>query len=82
MAEGVAVNAVPFVADERGDEQQQGALRLVEVGDDALCDFGTVCRQDDEACGGAQQVGALCPQVVLDSVQESSKDTSPMAGSS
>ena len=38
MVEGEAVAVAPAVADEGGDQQQEGALGLVEVGDEAIDD--------------------------------------------
>jgi len=60
VLQGVLVDISPMIAYESGDEQQECALRLVEVGDDALNHAGLVGGQDDEAGGAAQQVGLLC----------------------
>lgn len=63
VLQGVAVDVLPIVSNERGDEQQECALWLVEIGDDALNHTRLVGRQDDEAGGAAQQVGLLRVQV-------------------
>lgn len=64
VLQGVLVDVAPVVAYEGGNEQQEGALRLVEIGDDALYHAGVVCGQDDEAGGAAQQVGLLGMQML------------------
>ena len=61
--QGVLIDFVPFIAYEGGDEQQECALRLVKIGDDALCHFGLVGGQDDQTGGAAQQVCVLFLQV-------------------
>lgn len=37
--EGVVVDAMPIVADESPDEEEEGAVRLVEIGDESLDDL-------------------------------------------
>ena len=66
VLQGVAVDLSPLLADERGNEQQECALRLVEIGDDALDHAGFVGGQDDEAGGTAQQIGLLGAQMLQD----------------
>ena len=55
MREGVVIDFVPAVADKGADQQQQGALRLVEVGYHAAHDVILVSRSDDNLRGGVQQ---------------------------
>ena len=48
MREGVVVDGVPVAFDEGADQEQQGALRLVEVGYQHLNDLVLVARSNDD----------------------------------
>ena len=48
MREGVVVNRVPVAFDKGADQQQQGALRLVEVRDQHLHDLVFIARGNDD----------------------------------
>lgn len=64
MCKGIVVDFVPTVADECRDEQQQGAARLVEVGDEPLHDVPTVARHDDDAGRRDETVEAVAVEIV------------------
>ena len=56
VGEGVVIDVVPSVADEGADEQQQCALRLVEVGYHATYDVILVARGNDDLCAGVEHL--------------------------
>ena len=49
VLQGVIINILPLVAHSRRDEQQQRALRLVEVGDDGIDDAVAVAGANHNA---------------------------------
>ena len=61
VGEGVVVDAVPVVADEGAHQEEQGALRLVEVRYHAADDVILVARGDDDLRRGVQHL--LAPLV-------------------
>ncbi len=69
MAQCVFIYAMPVVADDGGDEQQQCALGLVEVGDDALYHVMLVSGHNHQAGGAGNVVGVLFVHVVLQGFQ-------------
>lgn len=64
VGEGVVVDLVPVVADECADQQEQGALRLVEVGYHAAHDVVLVARGNDDLRAGVQHLLASLVHVV------------------
>ena len=60
---------MPVVADDGGDEQQQGALGLVEVGDDALDHVVFVGGHNHQAGGAGNVVCVLGGHIVLQGLQ-------------
>ena len=69
VVEGEAVALVPALADQGGDQQQQGALGLVEVGDQPGDDAHLIRRCDHEGCGGLEARQAVEVEVVHDVLQ-------------
>ena len=47
MAEGIVVDAAPVAMNEGADQKQQGALRLVEIGDEHLHNLVFITWGDD-----------------------------------
>ena len=56
VAEGVGVDVAPRIAQIGGDEQQKGAFRLVEVGDDGAHHLELVRRHNHQAGGAGDAV--------------------------
>ena len=54
------VERAPAFADEGGHEEQEGASRLVEVGDEGIHNAEGVARGDDERGGGIKAVATRC----------------------
>jgi len=51
MGKGIVVDGAPVATDKGTDQQQESALRLMEVGDEHLYDFILVTRNDDDLRG-------------------------------
>ena len=66
MGEGVVVDCSPVAVDEGGDKEQEGRLRLVEVGDHAADDVVVVAWSDDDLCTGVQCLKFVACEVVED----------------
>ena len=64
MGEGVVVDGTPLPIDKGTDEEQEGRLRLVEIGDDGLDDVERVAWCDDNLCGGMEGGETLLREVV------------------
>ena len=62
MVEGIAVALFPSVADECGDQQQEGALGLVEIGDETIDDMILVAGGYHELCLAVEAVGVVALQ--------------------
>ena len=69
MGEGVVIDGAPIAVHEGRDEEQQGALRLVEVGDHHPHDVVFVARGYDNLCTGMQGFQAVAVQVVCYGLQ-------------
>lgn len=61
VGEGVVIDIMPFVADKGAHQEEQGALRLVEVGYHAADDVILVAGGNDNLCAGVQHL--LAPLV-------------------
>ena len=59
MGEGIVIDLAPIVADESADQEEEGALRHVEIGDDALYKMIMVAWGYDECGAGVEGVGAV-----------------------
>ena len=59
MGEGIVIDLAPIVADESADQEEEGALRHVEIGDDALYKMIMVAWGYDDLCAGVEDVGAV-----------------------
>ena len=55
MGKGIVVDSAPVATDKGTDQQQESALRLMEVGDEHLYDFILVTRNDDDLRGGMER---------------------------
>ena len=63
MGEGVVVDRAPVSADKSADEQQQGRLRLVEIGDELIDDMEGIAGFDHDLRLGMQ--GRLSDRVQI-----------------
>ena len=54
MGEGVVVDRAPVSADKSADEQQQGRLRLVEIGDELIYNMEGIAGFDHDLSLGMQ----------------------------
>ncbi len=59
MVQGVIVDAPPVAPHEGGNEQQQGALRLMEVGYDGLHDAVAIARGNEDLRGAMERLDAV-----------------------
>ena len=50
MGEGVVIDRAPIAANESADQQQEGRLRLVEIGDQLIHHVELVTRLDHDLC--------------------------------
>ena len=50
MGEGVVIDRVPIATDKSTDQQQEGRLRLVEIGDQLIHHMELVTRLDHDLC--------------------------------
>ena len=66
VREGIVVDGSPVAVDEGGDKEQEGRLRLVEVGDHAADDVVMVAWSDDDLCAGVQCLKVVAIEVVED----------------
>ena len=48
MGQGIVINMSPVAIDKRTDEQEQRALRLMEIGDESFNDFIFVAWGNDD----------------------------------
>lgn len=67
--EGVVVDAVPVVADECPDEEEEGAVRLVEIGDESLDDLVGVAGLNHDLRLAVELVGLGVVEVAYDGVE-------------
>ena len=66
MVEGVAVAVLPGVADEGGDEEEEGAFGLMEVGYEAVDDVVLVAGSDEELGVAVEGVGIVAVEPIED----------------
>ena len=66
MAEGVVVDAAPVTMDEGADQEQKGALRLVEIGDEHLHNLVFIARGDDNLRAAVKYVLMVAVEPVED----------------
>ncbi len=66
MRQGILVDGFPVSFHESGDQQEQGALRLVEVGDDPSYDLERVARGDDDPRRRHQRIRMVPVQEIED----------------
>ena len=69
MTQCIIVYLFPVALHKSRDEQQEGALRLVEVGDYLFYNLIFVARGDDNLRTGVQRFHAVTVQVVQDVLQ-------------
>ncbi len=69
MSEGIIVDVLPVAFDEGGDQQEQGAFGLVEVGDDVPDDLALFARCDDDLGGGDLRIRLMFIQIIEDLLQ-------------
>ena len=69
MGECPVVDAVPVVADEGGDEQQERAVRLVEVRHHTADDAVAIAGGDDDARGEDKRVLSLRIEIAEERVE-------------
>ena len=69
MAQGVAVDGFPVTFYKGRYKQQQGALRLMEVGNHHLNDVVLVARSNDYLGAGLEDIQAVTVQVIQDMLQ-------------
>lgn len=66
MVEGEAVAVFPTFADEGGDQEEQGAFRLVEIGDETRDDMHSVRWGNHQRGAGFEAREAVAVKVVED----------------
>ena len=64
MLQSVIVDGVPIAAHEGADQQQQGTLWLVEVGNHLTHDVVLVAGGNDDLCGAVEHVELVKVHVV------------------
>ena len=69
MTQCIIVYLFPVALHKSRNEQQEGALRLVEVGDNLLHDLVFITRGDDDLCAGVQGFHAVAVQVIENFLQ-------------
>ena len=69
MAQCIIVYFLPVTFHKCRDEQQQGALWLMEVGDNFLHNLVVVTRGNDDLRAGMQGLHAVAVQIVEDALQ-------------
>ena len=64
MGEGVVIDRVPIAADKSTDQQQEGRLRLVEIGDQLIHHMERIAGFDHDLCLGVQRLLSRFRQII------------------
>ena len=73
MAQRIIIDGLPITADESADEQQEGRLRLMEIGDELIYDMKLIAGLDHDLGLGMECVLTGCIEVVEDGLQSISR---------
>ena len=69
MGKGIIVDRTPVAVDKGGDQQDERAFGLMEIGDHAVDNLEGIARRDDDLRGGDQLRGFAAVEIVEDVLQ-------------
>ena len=64
MTKGIVIDRVPIAADKRAHQQQQGRLRLVEIGDQLIYDMESITGFDHDLGLGMERLLTRLIQII------------------